>query len=477
MTRPDVWGWTFSYDTLFLFYWYDFFTQDSTNVSKLVRKYDDLGFWIQNENYSQWTEPEKGLLPSYKEEFLHGPSGLDTLHRGYLWDEDLKDWKLDFADTLTWNENGNWIDCKMTLWDDAQSVLNLWRRYVAEYDTNKKLKNLKIYGDSSAVTDLKTYFEEKYFYDINGNQILHTNFYIENEITQNGTKEYKYWSPPETSQDASLYNVSFTPGVLRPIIDGKDSKYVTLFDDEINEYYVFLEDTATVVPAITLVKNDPNSTLAVKEATDLLSSEKEDRTTTVTVTAEDGSTTQDYSFEFHVMDHLATLDTLWVSEGKLYPDFSPEILTYTDTIPGECPGVPTSEVTYKTSGPLATVMMTNASNICSKYYNKTWITVTADDGITTKNYKIIFLLTDINKIYSNDFVIYPNPVSEILKLEHSSPIMEVTMFNMLGQKVGRYELNSVTSGEISLAGLMKGVYFIRMRDESGQVYMKKVVKD
>lgn len=448
--------------------------------TKILRKYNASGVMIFFEVYV-WANDENQWVPSVKEEFMHGPSGLDTLHRGYVWDENEKTWGLNFADTFIRDENGNCIDYKLTHWNDDQSKLVLWRRYITEYDSENRLSNLKYYGGSSIVTDLMNYREYKHLYDIYGNEIFYSEINVENDIAKDGYKDYKYYSPLEISTDGSLWDVSFEGIGLRPVVNGTYSKTAEIFDDERYEY-VILNNGSNVIPPMTYVKNDPNSTVVVAEARDPTSANKEDRTTTITVTAEDGLTTQNYYFDFYKPNGIATLDTIIVSEGKLYPDFSPEIYNYYDTIYGYCNnGVPTPEVAWVKSEPYQYVVLLNASNICDKNSKVTRITVTSDNGFYTKYYKITYTIIEPDGIdgisISGDFEIHPNPITDILKLEHSIPMIDITVINMLGQKVGEYELNSVMSCEISLAKLNKGVYFIRMRDNSGQIHTRKFIKN
>lgn len=528
--------------------------------TKISRKYDESGVIIFSEGYA-WSDVENQWVLSAKEEFMHGPSGLDTLHCGFRWDENEEAWKLDFADTLIRDENGNCIDYKLTHWNTDHSKLILWRRFVAEYDSENRLRNLKYYGGSSSVTDLKTYSEDKYLYDINGNQILYSKFNVQNEIVKDGYKENRYYSPLEISTDASLWDVTFAGLGLRPVVNGRYGKIDEIFDDEIYNY-VILNNGSNIIPPMTYIKNDPNSTVVVTEAKDPTSDNKEDRTTTITVTAEDGLTTQNYYFDFYKPNGIATLDTIMVSEGKLYPDFSPEILNYYDTIYGCCNnGVPTPEVTWVKSEPYQYVDLFNASNICNQNTKATRVTVISDNGFDTKYYRITFTVIDtispvavckdtviyldetgnavidtsgvdggstdscgisnlaidisaftiadtgantitltvtdnkgnidqctstvtiikagvrVNTINSTDFNIHPNPASEVLNIEHNGPMMEVTIYNMLGTEVRKYEMNSVTTGTVQLTGLNKGLYFIQMRDASGQVYTRKVIKD
>src|SRR4030042_4933881 len=75
-------------------------------------------------------------------------------------------------------------------------------------------------------------------YDIHGNRILCTVFSYENNILKVHSKEYTYWSLPEISTDASLWDVTFEGTGLRPVINGSYSKTDKIFDDEITDYVI-----------------------------------------------------------------------------------------------------------------------------------------------------------------------------------------------------------------------------------------------
>jgi hypothetical protein len=59
------------------------------------------------------------------------------------------------------------------------------------------------------------------------------------------------------------------------------------------------------------------------------------------------------------------------------------------------------------------------------------------------------------------FEYFPNPVSEILKLEYNQPISEVMVFNTIGQLVHTRTPNAKTA-QIDMSGYSKGIYRIRV---------------
>ncbi|MFC2152641.1 T9SS type A sorting domain-containing protein, partial [Bacteroidota bacterium] len=100
----------------------------------------------------------------------------------------------------------------------------------------------------------------------------------------------------EASSDATLSDL---------LVDG------TSIAGFVSTTYVYVETLpfgTTTTPVVTATENDPNSNAVVNPATDVTSATDADRTTTVTVTAEDAST-QDYTILFNVAANDAKILT------------------------------------------------------------------------------------------------------------------------------------------------------------------------
>ena len=67
-------------------------------------------------------------------------------------------------------------------------------------------------------------------------------------------------------------------------------------------------------------------------------------------------------------------------------------------------------------------------------------------------------------------VLYPNPANEKVTIE-GVEAKEVQVYNTLGQVVKRVR----NSNEVSLEGLVQGVYLVRIRDGEGRIFMEKVM--
>lgn len=81
------------------------------------------------------------------------------------------------------------------------------------------------------------------------------------------------------------------------------------------------------------------------------------------------------------------------------------------------------------------------------------------------------LSTDENNI--NDFVISPNPVTDILNIKNNQTINKVTAFNQLGQIVLQRAYNN-NEVQLDFSGLKTGIYFISVDSDTKQSTFKIV---
>ena len=95
-----------------------------------------------------------------------------------------------------------------------------------------------------------------------------------------------------------------------------DGVTITGFSSDKESYKVVLPAATTKIPAVTATSTDVNAKVDVKAAENLAGTAAE-RTTTVTVTAEDGKTTKAYKVEFEVK--TSSLPSFTLSEVKIYP--------------------------------------------------------------------------------------------------------------------------------------------------------------
>ena len=75
----------------------------------------------------------------------------------------------------------------------------------------------------------------------------------------------------------------------------------------------------------------------------------------------------------------------------------------------------------------------------------------------------------------NNILLYPNPAKERLYINTSIPIKQMTICNLLGQEIQKYN-NLETTSSINISGLNEGVYFVKIYTEKVVLSKKIVVK-
>lgn len=75
----------------------------------------------------------------------------------------------------------------------------------------------------------------------------------------------------------------------------------------------------------------------------------------------------------------------------------------------------------------------------------------------------------------NNILLYPNPAKERLYINTSIPIKQMTICNLLGQEIQKYN-NLETTSSINISGLNEGVYFVKIYTEKAVLSKKIVVK-
>lgn len=73
------------------------------------------------------------------------------------------------------------------------------------------------------------------------------------------------------------------------------------------------------------------------------------------------------------------------------------------------------------------------------------------------------------------FKIYPNPVSETLVVK-GMPIHELTVYNLMGQRVFSRSYDEGYEAEINVSGLVPGLYFLQVFGCDGTAFIEKFIK-
>ena len=72
-----------------------------------------------------------------------------------------------------------------------------------------------------------------------------------------------------------------------------------------------------------------------------------------------------------------------------------------------------------------------------------------------------------------DYQIYPNPTSGKLNIESKLPISQISVFNLLGQRIETTRDNN----QIDLSKADAGVYLLKIEDGSGNYQTHKIIKE
>ena len=189
------------------------------------------------------------------------------------------------------------------------------------------------------------------------------------------TKTYKV-TLVRLSNDATLSNLTVSEGALSPS-----------FDPAATDYTVRVANDVTSID-VTGTANNTGANVAGNVANKLLSLGS--NVVNITVTAEDG-TTNTYTVTIFRPSNDATLGSITVSAGTLYPAFKPNVTDYSVTVTSNVTTI-TATGTAKQAGANVVGNVENKSLAVGE--NVVTITVTAEDG-TTNTYKVkIIRLSD-----------------------------------------------------------------------------------
>ena len=183
-----------------------------------------------------------------------------------------------------------------------------------------------------------------------------------------------------TVENAFLKSVSLDVGEI-------DFMYHT------NGYEIFVPYGTTDTPVITAETFDPDATLSITDAVDITSSTEADRTSTITVTAEDGTKTNEYTILFNVTPPRtdANLSDIQLSYATLAPEFASDRTKYLVDLPDTATIAPDiTPVLSDADGATFDLTMPVDITAADEASRTATIVVTAQDGVTTKTYEVVF---------------------------------------------------------------------------------------
>ena len=88
-------------------------------------------------------------------------------------------------------------------------------------------------------------------------------------------------------------------------------------------------------------------------------------------------------------------------------------------------------------------------------------------------YENLSLSTSITNVTESNYIIYPIPTEGNLTVQSNTIILQIEIYNTLGQLV----LLNTHENEIDVSSLSQGLYFIKVKDENGNFGIKKIMKN
>jgi hypothetical protein len=291
---------------------------------------------------------------------------------------------------------------------------------------------------------------------------LGENAFIITVTAQDGvtTQNYTVTVNRAENTDATLANLSVSAGALSPMFNSATYNYTVNIPFSITS--LTLAATAT----------DLNATVT---GAGLKSLNVGNNIFDITVTAQDGLTTQTYTITINRdMNTVATLASLTASEGELSPKFNSNVYTYFIDLSEYVTEI---TLTATPTDPNATVVGDGVKAI-STGTNIFTITVTAQDNITELHYMLVITCPlGIAEPELPEIVVYPNPtVGELRIRNYESGIKSIEIIDMQGKKVSSFTSHSSPLISINISHLPVGTYFVRITTEKGMV-MRKIVKE
>ncbi|MBB3696513.1 T9SS type A sorting domain-containing protein [Flammeovirga yaeyamensis] len=252
------------------------------------------------------------------------------------------------------------------------------------------------------------------------------------------------WGDPST--DASITAI---------LLDGVAMEE---FEVATNNYEVMLPASTETLPVITVTTSDENATYEVSTLEGL------EGEVTITITAQDGTTTSTYSINFslEVLSDNANLTAILLDDVAL-EGFNADVFDYEVTVSA------LQTVTYTLEDETASVEVVQAT----VFGEKAIIKVTAEDGVTVKEYTVLFKQlapTSINDLFA-DIKVYG--FNQVLTLSSKDGFRNnaVRIFNTNGQLVHQQKIDGT---KVQIKNLRSSIYIVQLEID-GQVYVQKVM--
>ncbi|MFA8450896.1 MAG: T9SS type A sorting domain-containing protein [Bacteroidales bacterium] len=246
------------------------------------------------------------------------------------------------------------------------------------------------------------------------------------------------------------------------------------FSEDNLVYNFGLPRNATDAPEVNAIAVHEKAVVNIAKAKNITSDKEEDRTSNITVTAEDNTTNLTYKVVFHLMSNDASLKNIKVN-GTSIEGFASDVFNYIyklSSIPSDVPTVEAFVTNVK-----AKVEVVEAQDLKSENEEDrtTLIKVTAEDG-TKQTYKIIFKSTvGIDELGRElNCQLSPNPSNGCIWVKNTGAD-RLAIIDLNGRVV--YTLQNPDLNQyLDLSNYEKGVYIISLQKNQSIMRMKLILK-
>lgn len=179
--------------------------------------------------------------------------------------------------------------------------------------------------------------------------------------------------------------------------------------------------------------------------------------------------------DINVYSSVSTLSDLLV-DGTPVDNFDAATIAYTVTLAEGTTTVPAVTATATEENALVTI--TQAASVTGTETERTsTIEVVSHNQVSTTTYTIVFeVSTSVDKSLANRVRIYPVPVQHELTIENIPAFKSIEIMDMAGSRVLLTKTEGQPVYRIDVSFLPKGIYFLRLRTETG-VITRKFVKE
>ena len=278
---------------------------------------------------------------------------------------------------------------------------------------------------------------------------------------QNKASGGPYFQASSNIEDEGMTggNSLYVASLFSLLVDGNQ---VSGFNSQTFNYNIELSSDYSGIPDVTFILSNLGASATENTMTEIPGSK------TITVTSQNGLSSEIYTINFTVANSDASLSDLTVN-GSTIIGFSTNTYSYNIELPLGTTAVPT--VTAATSNSNATFVINDANELPGT----STIIVTAEDGTTTENYSVNFTVNQsVNNPIIDSIKLFPNPSAGEFTIKGEN-IEEIRIYAANGKTI-LILTDTEKVNNIDLSKNKKGIYLVKIISKEGVSNLRLVVK-